>query len=117
MIMEIRKMQRCTKPLMRFASFTRLVRERGRLIVLKIVGGKMEQNGVRYKIAAMEMLREMMEVWMVRIMEDALLCCLHRKVKGVQVKDIRLAERIRAKSRPTDWVREHLTAKRVAAVD
>jgi hypothetical protein len=34
-------------------------------------------------------------------------------VKGVQVKDIRLAERIRQKSRPTDWVREHLTAKRV----
>jgi histone H3/H4 len=78
MILEIRKMQKSTKPMLRFAPFTRLVRERGRLI-----------------------------------MEDALLCCLHRKVKGVQVKDIRLAERIRQKSRPTDWKREHLTAARV----
>jgi histone H3/H4 len=112
LIMEIKKMQRCTKPMLRFAPLTRLVRERGKLIVEKRIGGVMEFKGVKYKRAAMEMLREMVEIMMVRIMEDALLCCLHRKVKGVQVKDMRLAERIRMKSKPVDWKLYHLTAER-----
>ncbi len=89
MILEIRKMQKSTKPMLRFAPFTRLVRERGKLIVEKSVGGPMWKNGVKYKRSAMEMLREMVEIKMVRIMEDALLCCLHRKRKGLKVKDIR----------------------------
>jgi histone H3/H4 len=73
MILEIRKMQKSTKPMLRFAPFTRLVRERGRLIVEARIGGDMERNGVRYKRAAMEMLREMVEIKMVRIMEAR--CC------------------------------------------
>jgi histone H3/H4 len=113
MILEIRKMQKSTKPMLRFAPFTRLVRERGRLIVEKRIGGVMVFKGVKYKRSAMEMLREMVEIKMVRIMEDALLCCLHRKRKGLQVKDIRLAERIRMKSTPVDWKMWHLTAERL----
>ena len=109
-LMEIRKIQRTTTPCLRFAPFTRLVRERGKLVVEKTVRGKM-MDGVRYKRVAMEMLREMVECWMIRIMEDAHLCCLHRKVKGVQVKDIRLAERIRFKP-GSDWKREYLEAAR-----
>ncbi len=112
-LMEIRKIQRCTKPMLRFAPLTRLVRERGKLIVQKMIGGQMEAKGVKYKRAAMEMIREMVECWMVRIMEDALLCCLHRNRKGVQVKDIRLAERIRMQTKKSGWMREHLTAERL----
>ena len=112
MIQEIRKMQKSTKPMLRFAPFTRLVRDRGRLIVEKSIGGPMWKNGVKYKRSAMEMVREMVEIKMVWIMEDALLCCLHRKRKGLQVKDIRLAERIRMKSKPVDWKLYHLTAER-----
>jgi histone H3/H4 len=97
-LMDIRKYQKCNKPILRMIPFTRLVRDRG-LVVAKEKFSPVSSvwDGLRYKRVALEVLREMMELWMVRLLEDALLCCLHRKVKGVQTKDLLLARRMREK--------------------
>jgi histone H3/H4 len=97
-LMEIRKYQKCTKPILRMIPFTRLVRDRGNVVAKEKFGvSSSVWDGLRYKRVALEVLREMMELWMVRLLEDALLCALHRKVKGVQTKDLLLARRMREK--------------------
>jgi histone H3/H4 len=97
-LMDIRKYQKCNKPILRMIPFTRLVRDRGDVVAKeKFSPVSSVWDGLRYKRVALEVLREMMELWMVRLLEDALLCCLHRKVKGVQTKDLLLARRMREK--------------------
>ena len=107
-LMDIRKYQKCTKPILRMIPFIRLVRDRGGLVVeSKFSPVSSVWDGVRYKRVALEVLREMMEMWMIRLLEDALLCALHRKVKGLQTKDLLLAKRMREK--PTyDWQYEQV---------
>ena len=111
-LMDIRKYQKCTKPILRMIPFIRLVRDRGELVAKsKFSPVSSVWKGVRYKRVALEVLREMMEMWMVRLLEDALLCCLHRKVVGVQTKDLLLARRMREK--PTyDWQYKQVLATR-----
>lgn len=111
-LMDIRKYQKCTKPILRMIPFIRLVRDRGALVVeSKFSPVSSLYKGVKYKRVALEVLREMMEMWMVRLLEDALLCCLHRKVVGVQTKDLLLARRMREK--PTyDWQYEQVLQTR-----
>ena len=109
---DIRKYQKCTKPILRMIPFMRLVRDRGNLVAKSKFGQTSSVwEGVRYKRVSMEVLREMMELWMVRLLEDALLCCLHRKVVGVQTKDLLLARRMREK--PTyQWQYEQVLQTR-----
>jgi histone H3/H4 len=111
-IQEIRMYQKCNKPILRKIPFTRLVRERAGLVVTKRFGtGTSLAKGVMFRPVGLEVAAEMWELWMVRLLEDALLCCLHRKVKGVQTKDLVLAMRMRAK--PTaQWQYEQVEWKR-----
>jgi len=103
-IREIRKYQQCTEPILRMAPFMRLVRDRGAL--LREFPGRLPGKIMRFKMKAVEALREITECRMVRILEDAHLLALHRRVKGVQTKDLRLAARIR--DQPAQWVWENL---------
>lgn len=103
-IREIRKYQRSTEPILRMAPFMRLVRDRGAL--LRSFPGRLPGKIMRFKMPAVETLREITEYRMVRILEDAQLLACHRRVKGVQTKDLRLAARIR--DQPARWVWENL---------
>ena len=58
----------------------------------------------------MEVIKEMTEMFMVRLLEDTHLLALHRKVKGVQRKDLRLTERMRTQPH-SDWKFEDLERK------
>ena len=111
-LMDIRKYQKSNKPILRKYPFMRLVRDRVGLVVEAKFSPKSSLwNGVRYKRVTMDVLSEMMELWMVRLFEDALLCCLHRKVVGVQTKDLLLARRMREK--PTyQWQYEQVLQTR-----
>ena len=102
-LLEIRKYQKCTNPILRMTPFIRLVRDRGTLVVGARFGASSGLKEVRYKRVALEVLREMMETWMVRLLEDALLIAIHRKVQGVQTKDLLLTKRIRAGSGSTNF--------------
>ena len=103
-IREIRKYQACTNPILRMAPFMRLVRDRAAL--LRSCPGRLPGKIMRFKMAAVETIREITEFRMVRILEDAQLLACHRKVRGVQTKDLRLAARIR--DQPARWVWENL---------
>ena len=110
-IREIRKYQQCTHPILRMAPFMRLVRSRG--YILRSFPGRLPGKIMRFKMAAVETMREITEYRMVRILEDAQLLALHRRVKGVQTKDLRLAARIR--DQPARWVWENLEKAAVKA--
>ena len=105
---EIRKYQKSTDPILRMAPFMRLVRSRGDF--LRSSPGRLPGKIMRFKMAAVETMREITEYRMVRILEDAQLLALHRRVKGVQTKDLRLAARIR--DQPARWMWEDLERKR-----
>ena len=109
---EIRKYQKSTDPILRMAPFMRLVRDRGDKVVEGRLPSKTLEKGLRYQRAALEAVKELTEMWMVRLLEDAHLLCLHRKVKGVQMKDLRLAERMRSQP-AAGWDWKHLEKARV----
>ena len=75
----------------------------GALVVEARFGASSGLKDVWYKRVSLEVLWEMMELWMVRLLEDALLIAIHRKVQGVQTKDLLLAKRIRAGSGSTTF--------------
>ena len=82
---EIRQYQKSTKPLMRKKPFSRMVCESGQLI----------KPTTRFERQAVEAMQEITEAYMVRLIEDAMLCALHAKRVTLMAKDLVLARRIR----------------------
>ena len=82
---EIRKYQRSTDPLIPRAPFNRLVKE--------IVND--HQKDLRITTSCVDALREATEAYIITVLEDANLCCIHAKRITVMPKDIILARRLR----------------------
>ena len=82
---EIRKYQKSTDLLIRKAPFQRLVRE----IAIEI------KSDLRFQSTAVLALQEAAEAFLVKLFEDANLCCIHGKRVTIMPKDIQLARRIR----------------------
>jgi histone H3/H4 len=53
----------------------------------------------RFHASAMEALQEAAEAHMVRLFEDAILCCIHAKRVTLMVRDIQLTRRITGRDR------------------
>ncbi|KAK3763727.1 hypothetical protein RRG08_021399 [Elysia crispata] len=87
-LLEIRKYQKSTNLLLRKLPFARLVREVGQ----KVMPASLNQ--LMWQAAAIECLQEACEAYLVRLFEDANLCCVHAKRVTLQAKDIWLAQRI-----------------------
>lgn len=82
---EIRKYQKTTDLLIAKLPFQRLVRE-------------IAQNHnaeLRFQMSAVLALQETAEVYLTSLFSDTLLCALHAKRTTINVKDMRLARRIR----------------------
>jgi histone H3/H4 len=62
---------------------------------------------VWYKREALHVVKDLLEVLLVTLLEDAHLLTLHRGVKGLQPKDIRLVFRMSHQT-PHHWRREDL---------
>jgi len=82
---EIRKYQKSTEHLIRRLPFQRLVRE----IAINY------KLGLRFQSVALLALQEVAESFLVSLFEDTNLCAIHAKRVTIQVKDMRLALRIR----------------------
>jgi histone H3 len=82
---EVRFYQKSTKPLMRKRPFSLRVRESGQLILAT----------ARFERQAVEAMQEITEAYMVRLIEDAMLCAIHAKRVTLMAKDLVLARRIR----------------------
>jgi histone H3 len=82
---EIRKYQRSTDLLIRRLPFQRLVRE--------IAQGM--RSDLRFRANALLALQEATETYMVGVFEDTNLCAVHAKRVTIEVKDMKLAMRIR----------------------
>ena len=94
---EIRKYQLSTDLLIRRLPFSRLVRELCDDMIndrRKVGNFWLHRGEVRFQSSAMEALREAAEAFIVRLMEDANLCTLHRKLITVMGKDLHLALRL-----------------------
>ncbi|CAL1541568.1 unnamed protein product [Lymnaea stagnalis] len=87
-LMEIRKYQKSTNLLLRKLPFTRIVREIG----LKVMSNTM--GSIQWQSSALSALQEASEAYLVRLFEDANLCCIHAKRVTLQPKDIWLARKI-----------------------
>ncbi|RUS74121.1 hypothetical protein EGW08_018128 [Elysia chlorotica] len=87
-LQEIRKYQKSTNLLLRKLPFARLVRE----VALKVAPLSLTQ--IMWQAMAIECLQEACEAYLVRLFEDANLCCVHAKRVTLQAKDIWLAQRI-----------------------
>uniref|UniRef100_A0A5S6Q6Y6 Histone domain-containing protein n=1 Tax=Trichuris muris TaxID=70415 RepID=A0A5S6Q6Y6_TRIMR len=85
-LQEIRFYQRGTELLMRRAPFHRVVRD-----IVKRLG----RIDLRFQRAAMEVLQTAAEAYMVGVMEDTNLACIHAKRVTIMPKDIKLALRLR----------------------
>eukprot|EP01116_Phalansterium_solitarium_P003605 TRINITY_DN14419_c0_g1_i1.p2 TRINITY_DN14419_c0_g1~~TRINITY_DN14419_c0_g1_i1.p2 ORF type:complete len:139 (-),score=7.80 TRINITY_DN14419_c0_g1_i1:218-634(-) len=89
---EIRKYQSTTENLIRFAPFSRLVRE----IAQDYTGADTVFNGqLRFHVDAMKAIQEATEAYMVGLFEDTLLCAIHARRVTVFPKDLQLARRLR----------------------
>ncbi|KAH9502774.1 centromeric DNA-binding histone H3-like protein cse4 [Bulinus truncatus] len=87
-LMEIRKYQKTTMLLIRKLPFARVVREVGMAIARDSMGT------LNWQSMAICALQEACEAYLVRLFEDANLCCIHAKRVTLQPKDIWLARRI-----------------------
>uniref|UniRef100_A0A2C9LWK7 Core Histone H2A/H2B/H3 domain-containing protein n=1 Tax=Biomphalaria glabrata TaxID=6526 RepID=A0A2C9LWK7_BIOGL len=84
----IRKYQKSTELLIRKLPFARVVREVGMSILRDSLGT------LNWQSMAISCLQEACEAYLVRLFEDANLCCIHAKRVTLQPKDIWLAMRI-----------------------
>jgi histone H3 len=84
-LMEIRKYQKSTEPLIRKLPFQRLVREIAQDF----------KSDLRFQSDAMDALQEGSEAYLVGLFEDTNLCAIHAKRVTIFPKDIQLARRIR----------------------
>ena len=83
---EIRKQQKSTDLLIPRLSFARVVKE---------IAQKMSSTGLRFQSAALMALQEAAEAYIVALMEDTVLCCVHARRVTIMPKDMQLARRIR----------------------
>nr|P40285.1 RecName: Full=Histone H3 [Leishmania infantum]pir/S50142/ histone H3 - Leishmania donovani infantum [Leishmania infantum]CAA54693.1 histone H3 [Leishmania infantum]prf//2021265A histone H3 [Leishmania infantum] len=83
-IREIRKFQKSTSLLIQCAPFQRLVR-----------GVERQKEGLRFQSSAIMALQEATEAYIVSLMADTNLACIHAKRVTIQPKDIQLALRLR----------------------
>ena len=88
---QIRHFQRTTDLLVKRAPFSRLVRQ----VLLNKVEFTMFPRGVRMNKIALEALQHSFEAYMVSVLEEANLACIHRKKVTVTPRDVQLARRIR----------------------
>lgn len=84
-IREIRKFQKSTSLLIQCAPFQRLVRE----------VSSAQKEGLRFQSSAIMALQEATEAYIVSLMADTNLACIHAKRVTIQPKDIQLALRLR----------------------
>ena len=84
-IREIHKYQKSTDLLIRKLPFQRLVREIAQEF----------KSDVRFQSSALSALHEAAEAYLVDLMEDTNLCCIHAKRVTIMPKDIQLARRLR----------------------
>ncbi|TPP52599.1 Core histone H2A/H2B/H3/H4 family protein [Leishmania donovani] len=84
-IREIRKFQKSTSLLIQCAPFQRLVRE----------VSSAQKEGLRFQSSAIMALQEATEAYVVSLMADTNLACIHAKRVTIQPKDIQLALRLR----------------------
>ncbi|CAG5124893.1 unnamed protein product, partial [Candidula unifasciata] len=82
---EIRQYQKSTNLLIRKLPFSRLVRE---------IGMKLDLKSMMWQANAILALQEASEAYIVRLFEDANLCCAHARRVTLQPKDLWLARRI-----------------------
>lgn len=88
-LMEIRKYQQSHHLLLRKLPFARLVKEIADMFV---------PNALRWQSIAIMALQEAAEAYLVGLMEDANLCCIHAKRVTIFPRDIQLAQRLRGRS-------------------
>lgn len=88
-LMEIRKMQRNTDPIIPKASFGRLVKE-----ILQDLARDYRVQGFRIQLSALMALREAAENYVVGLFSDANLVAIHAKRVTVQPKDMQLVRRV-----------------------
>ena len=82
---EIRKYQKSTELMIRKLPFQRLVREIAQNIT----------SDIRFQTTALLALQEAAESFLVGLMEDTNLCCIHAKRQTIKPNDMQLARRIR----------------------
>ena len=83
---EIRKQQKSTDLLIPRLSFARVVKE---------IAQKISSTGLRFQSGALMALQEAAEAYVVALMEDTVLCCVHARRVTIMPKDMQLARRIR----------------------
>ena len=88
---EIRQYQRSTELLTRKIPFRRLIRSVGS----EIFGYAEFKKGLRYTSASCDMLQHAAEAYLISVMEEGNLCCIHAKRVTVAPKDLQLARRCR----------------------
>ena len=82
---EIRKFQKTTELLIPKASFQRVIRE---------VTQKLSKTDLKWNTAGLLALQEASEAFIVGLMEDTNLCCIHSKRVTIMARDLKLALRI-----------------------
>lgn len=85
---EIRKFQKSSELLLRKLPFSRLVKEISE-------GYKIAGDCPRFQSAAIQALQEACEYYLVRLMEDTQLACIHRKRITIAPIDMQLVRRLR----------------------
>ncbi|CAJ1014331.1 histone H3, putative [Leishmania guyanensis] len=84
-IREIRRYQKSTELLMQCAPFQRLVRE----------VSSAQKEGLRFQSSAILAIQEATESYIVSLLADTNLACIHAKRVTIQPKDVQLAMRLR----------------------
>ncbi|KAG5508768.1 hypothetical protein JKF63_05266 [Porcisia hertigi] len=84
-IREIKKFQKSTDLLIQCAPFQRLVRE----------VSSAQKEGVRFQSSAIMAIQEATEAYIVSVLADTNLACIHAKRVTIQPKDVQLAMRLR----------------------
>ncbi|CAJ1014039.1 Core histone H2A/H2B/H3/H4/Histone-like transcription factor, putative, partial [Leishmania utingensis] len=84
-IREIRRYQKSTELLMQCAPFQRLVRE----------VSSAQKEGLRFQSSAIMAIQEATESYIVSLLADTNLACIHAKRVTIQPKDVQLAMRLR----------------------
>lgn len=87
---EIRQFQKSSDLLIPRLPFSRLVKE-----IAQNVSFSLNVNGLRFQSAALLALQEAAEAYVVALMEDTVLCCVHARRVTIMPKDMILARRIR----------------------
>ncbi len=91
---EIRHFQKNSELLIPRLPFARLVKE-----IAHNVSAGMSLSGLRFQSAALMALQEAAEAYIVGLMEDTVLCCVHARRVTIMPKDMNLARRIRGDHR------------------